>query len=331
MSRTGFSIISLILVIILSVFFFLSPRFFGQQPAGYGEPLKELLVSRFTGLGNSIAHAAFVEDAIIMDDEANLSEIITRLSRDEPEIGFINFTDDKNKIIASSDPTVVGEVYNPDLLESGTSVVRETNGVYEGGFSIAIGNKRVGALYFEAKPKITGITVSSAPNPVILIVGIIVAFIVFAITLSMGRSIEAKLVHEINRRQETVFSPKVQSLREEQAVAQERLSKINSEVVRAQGALKKFADEYEAKKKEVETNPVVQSTEKLKVAEAELLKRLETLKEEEAKLNTEISLLTQKREEVRSALEAEKKEESTLHEKLDLIKKKILHLETPGK
>jgi len=62
-----------------------------------------------------------------------------------------------------------------------------------------------------------------------------------------------------------------------------------------------------------------------------LLKRLEKLKEEEQQLNKEISLITQKREEVRSALEAEKKEERTLHEKLDLIKKKILHLETPKK
>jgi len=331
MSRMSFSIISLVLVILLSIFFFLSPRFFGQQPAGDGEPLKELLVTRFTSLGNSIAHAAFVEDAIIMKDGANLSEIINRLRRDEPDIAFINFTDAKNKIIASSDPAVVGEVYNPDLLESGNSIVRENNGVYEGGFSIAIGKKRVGAFYFEAKPKISSITLSSSPNPIILVIGIIIAFIIFAVTLSMGRSIEAKLTEEINRRQEAVFSPRVQSLRNEQTTAQERLSKINGEVVQAQEALRKFTDAYEAKKKELENNPVVQSVEKLKTTEAELLKRLEMLKEEESKLNTEISLLTQNREEVRSALEAEKKEESTLHEKLDLIKKKILHLETPGK
>lgn len=331
MSKIGVAIVSLILVILLSVFFFLSPRIFGQAPAGDGEPLKELLISRFTTLGNSIAHAAFVEDAIIMKDEANLSEIITRLRRDEPEIGFINFTDNKNRVIASSDPTIVGEIYNPDLLEAGNSVVRENSGVYEGGFGITVGNKRVGAFYFEAKPTVSSIKISSSPNPVILVIGIVVAFILFVVVLSMSRSIEAKLVEDINRRQEAVFSPKVQSLRNEQSAAQERLSRLNSEIVQAQETLRKFTEEYESKKKEVENNPVVQSIEKLKESEADLLKRLEALKEEESKLNTEISLLTQKREEVRSALEAEKKEESTLHEKLDLIKKKILHLETPGK
>ena len=75
----------------------------------------------------------------------------------------------------------------------------------------------------------------------------------------------------------------------------------------------------------------MQSVEKLKSAEIKLIKHLEELKEEESQLNTELSLLSQKREEVLNALENEKKEERTLHEKLDLIKKKILHLETPGK
>ncbi|UCG92391.1 MAG: hypothetical protein JSV97_01370 [candidate division WOR-3 bacterium] len=331
MSRIGVAIISLSLVVILSVFFFFSPQIFGQTAAGNGEPLKELLIARFTTLGNSIAHSAFVEDAIIMKDEANLSEIIMRLRRDEPELGFINFTDNKNKIISSSDPNIVGEPYNPDLLEAGNSVVRENNGVYEGGFSIMVGTKRVGAFYFEAKPKVASIKISSSSSPVILVAGIVVGFILFVVTLSVSRSIETKLIEDINKRQESLFSAKVQSLRKDQSAAQERLSRLNSEIVQAQETLRKFTEEYVSKRKEVEDNPIVQSIEKLKESEAALLKRLEGLKEEESKLNTEISLLTQKREEVRSALEAEKKEESTLHEKLDLIKKKILHLETPGK
>jgi hypothetical protein len=331
MSRTGSGIIAFILVLLLCGFFYLGPSFFGQKPAGNAEALRELLTRRYISLGNSIAHATFVEDAIIMKDEANLSEIISRLRRDEPEVGFINFTDAKNVVIASSDPSVVGEVYNPELLESGNSVVKENDGVYVGGFSITVAKKNVGTFYFEAKPKIADVKISSSPNPLFLVAGIVVAFIILALTLSMGRSIETKLVEEINRRQETVFSPKVQALRNEQAAAKDRLSKLNSEIVQAQETLKNFTDEYEKKKKEVENSPIVQSVEKLKASEAQLLKRLESLKEEESKLNTEISLLTQKREEVRSALEAEKKEESTLHEKLDLIKKKILHLETPGK
>lgn len=331
MSKVTFAIIPLILIILLSAFFFVSPKFFTQETAGSGEMLKEIIVKRFMNIGNLIAHATFVEDAIIMEEVANLSEIINQFCRDEPEVSFIHFTDGKNKVIASSDSTIVGKTYSSTLLKSGSSVVRATNGLYEGGFSIKIGKTKVGALYFGAKPKVPVIKVSASPNPIILAVGIIVGIIAFIIMFAMQRGLETKIVEDINKRQEEVFSPKIESLRKEQEQGQREVDTLNDKIVEATKNLQQLSEDYEAKKKEIEANPVMQSIEKLKTAESELLKRLEKLKGEEHKLNKEVSLLSQKREEVRSALEAEKKEESTLHEKLDLIKKKILHLETPKK
>ena len=331
MSRVTFSIVPLILIILLSVFFFLSPKFFAGETASSGEALKDVLVKRFTSVGNLIAHATFVEDAIIMDESANLNEVIVRFRRDEPELTYIHFTDAKNKIIASSDSNIIGKIYNSTLLESGSSVVVEKKGIFEGGFSIKIGNTTVGVLYFGAKPEIPSLRVSSESNPMILGVGVAVGIIVFFIMFAMQRNLEAKIIENINKRQEEVFSPKIESLRKAQEQAQQEVNELKDKITKAEQNLQKLDSDYKAKKKEMELSPVMQSIEKLKETETELINRLKKLKEEEQRLNKETSLLSQKREEVRSALEAEKKEESTLHDKLDLIKKKILHLETPKK
>jgi len=331
MSKISFSIIPFIFIILLSVFFFVSPHFFGQEVAGSDEALKEILVKRYMNVGNLIAHATFVEDALIMEEVANLGEVISRFRRDDSEITFIHFTDINNKVIASSDPNVLGKTYTSALLESGPSVVKENNGTFEGGFSIRVGKKRVGALYFGAKPDVPVVKASAVPNPIILLVGLVVGIVVFVIAFSMQRNLEVKIVEDINRRQEEVFSPKIESLKEKQDQAQEELNELNGKIKTATAELIKMNAEFDEKKRKFEDNPVMQSIEKLRGTESVLIENIEKLKEEEQKLTKEISLLSQKREEVRSALEAEKKEESTLHEKLDLIKKKILHLETPKK
>ncbi len=331
MSKVTFSIIPLILIFLLSVFFFLSPKFFAQEATGSGEEIKEILVKRFMNIGNLIAHATFVEDAIIMEEISNLNEIIDRFHRDEKEITYIHFTDAKNKILASNDPNKVGKTHNSTLLKSGSSVVNEKDGTFNGGFSIKIGKTTVGALYFGAKPTIPAVKVTASSNPLILVIGIVVGVIAFFIMFSMQRNLETKIVEDINARQEEVFSPKIESLKKEQQQAQQKVDELHNKLSKAKGDLKKMNDDYESRKREIEENPVVQSIEKLKQSETDTLKRLEKLKDEEQRLNKEIALLSQKREDVRSALEAEKKEESTLHEKLDLIKRKILHLETPKK
>ncbi len=331
MSKVTFSIIPFIFIILLSLFFFVSPRFFAQEVAGSDEALKEILVKRFMNAGNLIAHAPFVVDAIIDRDDAKLDEIIIRFRRDDPEITYVYFADVNNNIIASSDPDVKGKTYDTALLSSGPSVVQEKNSIFEGGFSIRVGKKRVGALYFGAKPNIPVVKASAAPNPIFLIVGVVVGIIVFLITYSMGRNIELKIVDDINKRQEEVFSPKIESLKRRQDEAQQDVEELNRRIAAAKTNLETLNAEFEERKKKVEENPVMQSIEKLRGTESALLENLQRLKEEERKLTTEVNLLSQKREEVRSALEAEKKEESTLHEKLDLIKKKILHLETPKK
>jgi hypothetical protein len=332
MSKITFSAIPLVLIVLLSVFFFMSPNILGtQSAAGDASAYKEVLTRRFMNVGNLIAHATFVEDAIIMEESGNLSEIVGRFQRDEKEITYIHFTDADNNVLVSSDPGMVGKPFESKLLQSGESVVKEENGLYRGGFSITVGDTRVGALYFGARPDVPVFTVSSSPNPLVLIVGIIVGVLAFIIMFVMQRNLEARIVEDINKRQEEVFSPKIESLRKEQKGAQQDLDGLNKKLANVKHELEKMNEQYESRKQEIEANPVTQSIERLKASEGELLKRLEKLKEEEQRLSKEIELITQKREEVRSALEAEKKEERTLHEKLDLIKKKILHLETPKK
>jgi uncharacterized membrane protein YqhA len=101
MSRGAASIIVILSILLLTAFFFVSPSILAQRNPQNSEVVKELTVKRLTSLGNSVAHAAFVEDAVIMGEEANLTEIITRLQKDEPELTFIHFTDAKNKVLAS--------------------------------------------------------------------------------------------------------------------------------------------------------------------------------------------------------------------------------------
>jgi len=332
MSRINFSLIPVIFILLLTVFAFMSPKFFSQKASNNTATLNELVTKRFVSLGNSIAHATFVVDAIVASDDAPLGEIIARIRQDEPDISSVLFTDAKNMVIASTDPNQVGKPYTSDLLKSGSSVVRDrSNGKYEGGFSINIGSKSIGAMFFQARATVPEVKVASAPNPIILAVGIILALLTFFITLGMGKNLESKMVEQINQRQEEVFKPKIESLKSEQHDAQKALDDLNKKVNEGRQNLQKVTDEYSARRKEIESNPVVQSIDKLKTSEADLLKRLSALKDEEAKLTKDIAVSVQKRDEVHSALEAEKKEESALREKLDLIKKKILHLETSSK
>jgi serine/threonine protein kinase len=110
--------------------------------------LRKFVKERLTSIGNVIAHSTYVEDMVIMKDEAKLNEVIIQLCQDEPEITFIHFTDDKNRVIASNNSTIVGNNFNSDLLITEVSNVEERHGVYESGFRVMVGGKKVGALYF---------------------------------------------------------------------------------------------------------------------------------------------------------------------------------------
>ena len=330
MSKGAAPIVVFLLILLLTAVFFFKPDFiFGK--AQRSEFTKELVMQRLTSLGKSIAHAAFVEDAIIMGESANLSEIVIRLQRDEPELTFVHITDAGNTVLVSSDSLMIGKDYRVSTLGASSSVVREQSGIYEGSFGINVGQKRVGVLYLGMNPYIEHTQMSDERSVVVIIIGVAFAIAAFLLMLVSRRNIEAKLGDELGKRQEGIFSPKVEALKQAQNEAQNRLREINEQIGNAEKDLQRFNEEYETKKREAESSPLVQSVEKLKTSEVELVKHIEELKEEEAQLNTEINLLSQKREEVLNSLEAEKKEERTLHEKLDLIKKKILHLETPGK
>ncbi|MEO0206210.1 MAG: hypothetical protein ABIL22_06005 [candidate division WOR-3 bacterium] len=329
MSRITFGIIPAILIILLSVFFYLSPQFIGQKAANGKEAVKDMINKRIANLGNFIARATFVTDAIIENDEAKLSEIIIAIKQDEPEILAVNFTNSDKKVIASSDASLLGTNYAPVNPENSSRII-EKSGIYEGAFSINLGAKSIGNLFIQMKPRIPEIKVATSSNPVILIVGIVIAIIVLIVMTAMASGLESHLVEEINLRQEEVFQPKIDGLKKEQTEAQKILDEMNKKIAEGENKIRKLESEYTAKKKEYESSPIMQSVEKLRETEAELVKRLEVLKNEESRLSNEVNLLAQKREEIMTALDAEKKEEARLREKLDLIKKKILHLESPA-
>ncbi len=329
MSRVTFGLIPAILIIILSVFFYLSPQFMGQKPANGKQAVSEMINKRILNLGNFIARVSFVTDAILDNDEAKLSEVVTTLKQAEPEILAINITNEEKKVIASSDANLLGTDYAP-LNPAELNKVTDKGGIYESGFPINLGTKTIGTLYIKLKPKIPEIKVSTSSNPIILIAGIALAIITFVIMTAMASGLESRLIEDINLRQEEVFLPKIEELKKAQTEAENSLTELNKKIAESENKIKKLESEYAAKKKEYESSPVMQSVEKLRQTEAELVKRLEVLKNEESRLNNEVNLLSQKREEIMNALDAEKKEEAKLREKLDLIKKKILHLESPA-
>ncbi|MGQ9534793.1 MAG: hypothetical protein ACUVTF_06130 [bacterium] len=328
MSRVTFGLIPAILLIILSVFFYLSPQFIGQKPTNGKQAVSEMINKRIINLGNFVSQLSFVTDFILDNDEARLSEVVTTLKQTEPEILSVSITDGEKKVIASSETSLLGTNYVP-LNPAALNKVTERGGVFESGFPINLANKTIGIVYIKLQPKIPEIKIASSSNPIVLIAGIALAIITFVIMTAMTSVLESRLIEDINIRQEEVFLPKIEALKKQQTEAEQTLNDLNKKIAEGENKIKKLESEYAAKKKEYESSPVMQSVEKLRQTEAELVKRLGILKNEENKLNNEINLLSQKREEIMNALDAEKKEEARLHEKLDLIKKKILHLESP--
>ena len=332
MSSGSAPVFILLLVLLLTAFFAFGPMLLPSERSPESAVAEELQVMRFKSLGNSVAHAAFVEDAVIMDDEANLAEVVTRVTRDETDLVFLHVTNVDNKILASSNAGLVGTVYDArQPVEGSLSMVERRSGILEGAFAIRVSDKNVGFLYLGAAPKPPAGVLSTSVNPVMIAVGVIVALLAGALAVISRRNTKAKLMYEMNAHQEEIFSPKIEALKNSQQEARTKLDEVKASLEKAQNEYRQFSEEYETKRREAANDPLVQSIENLKVSESKLAKHIEELKEEENQLNTEINLLSQKREEVLAALEADKKEERTLHEKLDLIKKKILHLETPGR
>lgn len=110
----------------------------------------ESLARKYSIIGNLIVGSSYVKNAFVLCNEAKLSEIIDQLRQDEPEITYVHFSDDQNTVIASSDPGIMGAVYNSKILDPDTYAVRQRNRFYECGFSIELEEKKFGALYFGA-------------------------------------------------------------------------------------------------------------------------------------------------------------------------------------
>ena len=174
MSKYSLAIIPLVLIILLSVFFYLSPNFLSQRSGGGGDAVKSVMVKRFEDIGNLIAHATFVEDALILEETANLNEIIVRFKQDEEELVFIHFTDADNKVLASSDNAMVGESFTPSILSADETGVGERNGMYEAAFTISVGTTVIGKLFFSVQPDIPGGAASASPSPLVLGAGVLI-------------------------------------------------------------------------------------------------------------------------------------------------------------
>lgn len=255
MSRITFGIIPAVLIILLSVFFYLSPQFLRQKPEDGREAVIQLIHKRINGIGNIIASSTFIQDALIEKDDAKLSEIVLTIKQEDPEILSVIFTDDKNKVIASSNGELIGTDYAP-VNPGGSNKIVEKEGIYEGGFSINLGAAPIGTFYIQMKPKIPEIKVATSPNPIVLGIGIAIAIITFVIMVSMASGLESRLVEEINLRQEEVFLPKIEELKKQQTEAQKVLDDINKKIAEGEKRVRTLEAEYQTKKKEFESSPV---------------------------------------------------------------------------
>jgi len=109
----------------------------------------ELRVERYKSIGQIIAHSSYVEDMLTMDEIATLDDVISELRDAVADISLVHFTDGQGFIIASSDRASLGREFFSDIFNNTECVVRSKDGYYEGGFSIRIGEKKIGVLYFK--------------------------------------------------------------------------------------------------------------------------------------------------------------------------------------
>jgi len=112
---------------------------------------QDIQMGRLASIGNRIAHSVYVKDAVLMNEEWKLHEVILTIARDEPTMVYAHFVNKKNKIISSNESTNIGKVYKADLAIADTSAIQDENGNYECGFSIKVKDKKIGALYFSIR------------------------------------------------------------------------------------------------------------------------------------------------------------------------------------
>lgn len=112
---------------------------------------RDILLRKYSDIGRMIAASSYVISAFIMCNEDNLNEIIIQLVRDEPDMVYIHFTDNGDKVVASSNVSTIGAEYRSDFLAARDNTVRNRNGFYEGAFTVSAEKNALGALYFSAR------------------------------------------------------------------------------------------------------------------------------------------------------------------------------------
>ncbi|MBN2620524.1 serine/threonine protein kinase [candidate division WOR-3 bacterium] len=111
----------------------------------------DIILKKYADIGKMITASSYVISAFIMCSEDNLNEIIIQIIGDEPDMVYIHFTDNGDKVVASSNASAIGAEYRSDILTAEENTVRRRNGFYEGAFTVSAEENILGALYFSAR------------------------------------------------------------------------------------------------------------------------------------------------------------------------------------
>ncbi|RKX71046.1 hypothetical protein DRP53_02910 [candidate division WOR-3 bacterium] len=335
MHRGRFFIVTFIGVFIIGIAATVITKFLGTPQKINITPIQDATNRFGVGIARLIANSGFTEDAYLLNDASMLGEYTIRFKRSSPNFRKIIFLDSTGKVISSSDPSLVGKPYRGDInlgtlkSKGSMSVAKEGYSIY--GAPINIQNRNYGYVITEITNKISAAPPPEENLPLKLLPGIVIALVgglIFGVVaMSLSGRIAEDVAEELAAQQEAVFSPKVRRLKEELESLKAQKEEIESRIKAGEDDLADLNRKKEELDQKLREHPVVKSIDKLKASEAKLMEDLKRLKEEKEKLEEEKRRLESEREEILRKIEIDRQEEKTLHEKLELIKKKILKLE----
>ena len=337
MHRSRFFIITFIGIFIIGVAATVLTNLLTSTPKVDLRPIQKSLNQFGFGIARLIANSGFTEDAYLLKDPLMLGEYNIRFKRSSPYFRKITFLDSKGKIISSSDTSLIGKLYPAsaafNTLKSKGKLISNKGDCSIFGSEIKIDGKIYGYVIVEVRSKIPQVTFApSGENlPMKFIPGIVLALIggmVFGfVVMAVSNRIAEDVAEELSTQQELIFSPKVKKLKEEFETLRAAKEEIESKIKTDRTHLEEMKRRKEDLDHQLREHPVVKSIDKLRESEAKLMEGLRNLKDEKEKLDAEIKKLETERDEIMRKIEADRQEEKKLHERLELIKKKILKLE----
>ncbi len=349
MSKFRFFIIPFLGILALTCVIYLLPQ---PGPKGGGGVANDagqltLIKDRYRSITQIVAASDNLIDAVIMEDNFTLNRVLAQIKRIESDVLYASVVGKDNTILGSLDTLLAGKAYKapaglktlgdePFLIqESASGNIKQLH------FAVPVvsSGKKIAALYLQAKAAPPLATTRSAPvnapkSPLILGLGVVFAFMVSFVVVAVAGSMKGAVLDKLVNEQQHLFSPKIAQLKKEEEQLKtdvdnliKRKSDLDTEAAAAQITVVNAKKEYEVVMQQIAQHPITQSVEKLKTAEADLIKRLEQMKAEGGKAAKELELAKAQHETIRKSLESERQEEKALHDRLDLIKKKILRLE----